>query len=312
MPNLSIDDIWEKLEKFLILNSDWREALELVLAVPVSLRYKTTPAWVMLVSGPSTGKSELLRLIQDSDLAFWMDDLSSKTLVSGYRDEVEERRTGEKTDPSIAKKIHGKTLIMNDLSRVLGKGQESRMIMDHLRILFDGQIKAAYGNDNIQTIYSDFNVLCGCTGEIDNMTANTVSLGERFLYYRSADLPLEERVRRASSAAKRDRLVHKYRRDAALITRRFLEKSKFAEPEMTPEQTTRIANLAELVVAWRPNLNTDWSGEVLSPPIREGSTRVSGQLGTIARGIGAIKRRRTLENEDLAIIEKLVLYPDWI
>src|SRR3990167_9187290 len=58
--------------------------LKLVLAVIISARIPTTPAWMFIVGPPGSGKTEFLNTIKDCIGVTSISSMTSSTLVSGF------------------------------------------------------------------------------------------------------------------------------------------------------------------------------------------------------------------------------------
>lgn len=307
MANVTLEDITQAMSKYLVMRPDISIALRLALAVPVSFRWSDRPLWMMLVGGPATGKSELLSLLMRANCVYWIDDLSPKAFMSGFRDDKHEEKTNERKEVSISQYLLGKTLLMPDMTRLLTKGTDSESVMNQLRLAYDGQYKGGYGNDNVQTMIGMFNILAACTGAIDRMTANSVSLGERFLYFRFKGLSDDQKQQIAECAAARSKRVKDSHNSAAVLVTRFIETSRFVEPGLTADCVRTLARLAVFVAAFRPQQHHDWSGQMAAPPQEEGPGRVALQFGNLARGLAAVRRSKIVEAVDTDIVKRIAV-----
>jgi chromosomal replication initiation ATPase DnaA len=73
---LTYKQVEEKVLEFL---PGYQTGLKLVLAVAVSSQFENPHMlWLLLVGAPSSGKTDLVRLIKGSDLAFYLDNLTQK------------------------------------------------------------------------------------------------------------------------------------------------------------------------------------------------------------------------------------------
>jgi hypothetical protein len=60
--------------------------LRLILAVAVSANYpNSVMLWMLLVGVPSSGKTDIVRLIKNSDVAYYLDNLTQNAFISGER-----------------------------------------------------------------------------------------------------------------------------------------------------------------------------------------------------------------------------------
>src|SRR3989344_8582984 len=80
---LTYEEVEQKVLDFL---PGYRIGLKLILAVAVSSQFDNPHMlWLLLVGAPSSGKTDLVRLIKDSDIAFYLDNLTQNAFISGER-----------------------------------------------------------------------------------------------------------------------------------------------------------------------------------------------------------------------------------
>jgi hypothetical protein len=81
--NLTYKEVEQKVLEFL---PGYQTGLKLILAVAVSSQFENPHMlWLLLVGAPSSGKTDLVRLIKDSDIAFYLDNLTQNAFISGER-----------------------------------------------------------------------------------------------------------------------------------------------------------------------------------------------------------------------------------
>src|SRR5258708_6234473 len=80
----TLDDIKKEFEKYIILKD--RTAIDIVLATLIgNALISRDPLWLMVVAPSSGGKSTLLAPCTAVPAVYFLDDLTEKTFLSGYK-----------------------------------------------------------------------------------------------------------------------------------------------------------------------------------------------------------------------------------
>jgi len=123
------------VKKHLLLD-DYR-VVDIILAVVIANLFKTDPLWMLIIGASSTAKTELLAALEGLPMMFFLSDLTTNTLISG------------KKDASLLPKLDKKIMVMKDFTTILSKRPDDlKMIMGHLREVYDGKLTKAYGTVN--------------------------------------------------------------------------------------------------------------------------------------------------------------------
>jgi hypothetical protein len=135
------------------------------------------PVWCMVIGAPSSGKTLHLSLLQNWDKALFIDNLSAKALISGYRDE-----DNKDEDMSLLPKLDGKVFTIKDMTCLMeGRSDELHAVLGQLRSAYDGTLSKANGMIGLQSYESRFNMLTAVTPVIDRYYSVLSQLGERFI-----------------------------------------------------------------------------------------------------------------------------------
>ena len=152
--------------------------VDLVLATRISLRFKK-PLWLCIQGAPSSGKTEVLKMLKDDPMCHPLYDITGKTLFSGANGAEGgyiPREVGEKG-----------IIIFPDFTTVLSAPKYTQSnIMSQLRVIHDGDASRLTGIDTNRREHwsGKVGVLLAVTDAIEGFKKKASSLGERFLYYR--------------------------------------------------------------------------------------------------------------------------------
>ena len=142
------------------------------------------PIWTTLLAPSSGGKTTLLAPLEASPLCFFMNDLTEKTLMSGYK-------VGGK-EYSVLKLAQGRVVVISDFTTILAKNPQSKgEILGQLRQVYDGDYVKYTGTGKI-TWKGKIGMLLGCTPAIYRELESAKAMGERFLYFQMQTASDEE------------------------------------------------------------------------------------------------------------------------
>ncbi len=282
--------------------------VDVVLATLLANRIEGDPLWVVLVSPPSNGKTELLNAARHVPRTHPLSTLTKHTLISGQKPE-----DGSDREPSLLERLKGTTLILKDFTTILTLHRDDRSeILGVLREVYDGCVSKSFGTGKTYTWEGKLGLLAGCTPAIDRHWAVLSALGERFLFCR---LPSEETERRREQARKALKTSGKEKslRDAL---GQAMEKAYAKGLEWYEENKERITipshieetliTLADLLARARAPVQRDGhTRDVVAPSEPEGPGRLVKQLRQLALGFCIIHHTLEPGEEALAILRKV-------
>ncbi len=178
---IALDKVKEIFHKHLFFEDE--DPIDIVLATAIGEKVEGDPLWLFLIAAPGGCKTEMLRSLADGYNFYHLDNLTSKTFVSGMMiGQGEHRIKVEDLLPQLNKKL----FIFKDFTTVLEKNSdERREIIGQLRSIYDGFYSHKFGTTDKKISYrSRFGLLAGVTPVIDNHWKLMQQLGERFLKYR--------------------------------------------------------------------------------------------------------------------------------
>jgi len=304
----TLKDVYAKMDAFLYPHRALYNMMDIALAVTVVRRFGVENCWVFLIGPSGCGKSEVLMSLRDSNKTYFIDDLSGASLISGYKDdEWEKRHPDVELTPAVAERLKDKTLVMKDMTLLLGKGKEARKVFDQLRVLYDAHYFQQWGNRvKVNLIDNFFNVLGGCTDAIDRVTAQTDYLGSRFLYYRVPELDRRELKEIGRMASRQE---NKRDKQLALTkqVRSFLSYAKLTKPEIPDEFIDTFTDLGLMLAGLRAHSARDTAGFLAVLPVDEYPTRAAQQLASFCLGLAAVRGKARVGEEEIALARQLVL-----
>ena len=161
-----------------LLHIEDTDRIDVILSVVLSNKMDGIPLWMIIVGASGDMKSVQLNSLVGDDI-FILHNLTSKTLVNGYKD--------KKEHPDLAPKLNNKVVIIPDMAQILKlPPSEKGQIWGQLRDLYDGYAGKSSGMGT-DTKYSDLKItlLAGSTPAIDGQILVHQDLGTRELIYRT-------------------------------------------------------------------------------------------------------------------------------
>jgi len=282
----------EAFLRWLYLEEEDSEVIDLVLATVVANRLPGERLWICIVEAPGGGKTEILRSLRGYRETRFLSNLTEKTLVSGYRSDKNPQR-----DPSLLPQLHGKVLVIKDFTPIMDKpAKEQRRIFGDLRDQYDGFSDPGFGNIGQMNYEASFGFLAGVTTAIDRPRAVAEQeLGDRYLKFRFHVLDTEPAVRKAfANSGKEDQM----RRELADAAQDFLNRmGDCAElPELPNDE---IVEVATFCARMRTPVARDSNHELVQQPRPEVATRLVKQFSQLVLSLALVRGRRSIAAEDL-------------
>lgn len=161
-----------------LLHIEDTNRIDIVLAVALSSKLDGIPIWLIIVGASGDMKSVQLNSIRTEE-TFILHNLTSKTLVNGYKDKEEH--------PDLAPELKDKIIIIPDMAQILKLPTvEKAEIWGQLRDLYDGFAGKMSGQGS-RARYEGLKttLLAGSTPAIDGQILVHQDLGTRELFYRT-------------------------------------------------------------------------------------------------------------------------------
>ncbi len=262
------------------------------------------PVNLYLVAPPSSGKTEILRSLNDHPKIYPLSNLTPQTFVSGSKGK------GGKIKKSLLLNLkeQGKTMIvLKDFTTVLEMRNESRQeILSQLREIADGYYRKTFGTGEEINWAGKLAILAGVTPVIDRHHSIHQILGERFLYYRISPSNPQAMAEMARRFAGREGQI---RNELKETVKQFLE--QFKDPKIKDiaieaEINQRLVTLACFVAGARSGVSRDRSTQAIEYlPEAEGPARLVKQLFTLGCGIAIIQGKSEIDEGVYNILKKV-------
>lgn len=285
--------------KYLVIGDD--TYIDVVFGVIMSNRLDSKPVWLYLVGPPSSGKTEIVQALSDSDEIYPVSRLTPQTLVSGKILQKKEK------DPSLLPKWNGKTVIFKDFTALLSLRYDVFLnLAGLLRDAYDGCVRCAYGTGKDDTYRSKFGLIAAVTNAIDKHRAILADLGERFLTYRMPTISRKEEMQRCERATRNLRVqqTEQQLREAALNVLK-LRRTKL--PTLSDHYRQSIIKVAAFVARARCHVIRDKEHKEQYIPSPEVATRLAKQLCDLSMGLAIAREKRLVTKSEVRLAQKVAI-----
>lgn len=262
-----------------------------------------TPLWLMIVGGPSTGKTEGVNSLVECPQVHQASSLTAPALLSGTS---KKDRTANATGGLLRAIGERGFLALKDFTSVLSMPREARQqLLAALREIYDGRWIRLVGSDGGKSIPWEgrIGLLAGVTSDIDNHFEVMSKLGERFVYYRLPELDLPEQEQQAERALNSIDQPHVL---AYVVENFFTDLALPPErPKCIDRENDFLKALATLVARCRSSIDRDGQKrtiEFIHAP--EAPARLAKQLKLLLTGLAAIGVRAPYRHQ---LVRKVAL-----
>lgn len=302
----TLQDIYTKIDEYLLLKD--KSVIKLLAGFHIANRLPVDPPWLFITAGSSTGKTELLKLLELSDGYYALDDLTNNSLLSGMR----------RTDQS-ASLLHrlndGSFLVFSDFTTMLSKNREElSAILGKLRTVFDGKATRITGGTEGEIKWEGkVGLLAACTTTLYSKTEDYAEVGQRMIIYHLQTAGDYEIGKFRFTHRKKDKkaiTLELQTMFAEYVKGIELPQSWQELPDFDDETERDILDIAHLAVTARSPLQRDKysRGKPLTGrEDKESIGRVQGQLMTISYGLMLQNEDKKLTAEDRKLLYKIGL-----
>jgi len=294
-----------EFEKYIVIKDRW--AIDIMLATIIGNQcLERDPLWTMVIGASSGGKTTLLAPCNTIEHIHFLDDLTEKTLLSGYKIKGKEA--------SLLRKIGSGMLAFSDFTSVLAKNPVSRgEILTQLKLVFDGKLTKETGTGSISWT-GKIGAICCSTPDVYTYLENSRSMGERFLYYwleqPSNQEIMDKQATHNLSARQITTVMQDLYKDYYDRVKDYQEQNDI-KLKMNKEQRMRVNDAAIFCVNAKATLHTDFkSGRPDAIPNIAGVGRDSKIFDTLLHALQLMNcyehddEKRTVSDEMLEVVEK--------
>lgn len=289
---MKLKDIKQEWDKYIIIVDPW--IVDMVLGTLVgNAIIQRDPVWTMVTAKSSGGKTTLLKPASYVKGVHFIDDLTEKTLLSGYK--VKGKET------SLLRSIGNGILAFSDFTSILSKNPVSRgEILGQFKLIYDGELKKATGTGAVEW-KGKMGFLGAATPDIYFHLESGRSMGERFTYY-WMDQPTDEEIADKQnsvelSSADIQNIMGPMYRDYFNEIREWIDKHGIPPLKLTPEQRVKIKEASIFCVNGKATVHTNFkSGKVDQIPNKAGVGRDNKAFDTLLHTFQVMD---AFENDDI-------------
>ena len=278
--------------------------IDVVLGAVIANSLEGDPINLYIVAPPSSGKTEILRSLNDFSKIYYLSSLTSQTLISGSK-----AKDGRyKNSLLLRLKDLGKTiLVLKDFTSILEMRNESRQeILSQLREIADGYYKKPFGTGEEVDWTGKLAIIAGVTPAIERYHSIHQVLGERFLYYRiSQNNPRAMAEMAQKFAGKEEQMRNGLRETVKQFLEQF-EGYTIKDIQIGGEINGRLFGLACFIADVRSGVSRDRYTQMIEYlPEAEGPARLVKQLFTLGCGIAIIQGKSEVDEDVYEILKKI-------
>lgn len=289
------ESILKKVKQFLVLEGNFARIVDLYLASALSIETER-PVWLMVIAPPSSGKTELIRLVDKVDNYHALFNITARTLFSSHpmaNGGYMIREVGEKG-----------LIVFPDFTTILSQNSKVRNeIFNQLRIIFDGRAGQGSGIDvgSIRQWNGKVAILATVTETIEKIKETQNDLGERFLYYRFSppEIDYSRLEQLAKSEASKESIGN--------TVKEYLDECKnhLSETIISAENENKLYMIAKFISIGRATVERDGYGRSISDiHIPEQPFRVFGLLKSLFKCLYTINGDEVRSFEIIQLIAK--------
>ncbi len=302
------------LTPYLHLDDPW--VVDVVLATVVANTLDGDPLWLLVVSPPSSGKTELVQMFTTVPWCDWLSQITENTFLSGLQRRTKSGHSVTApehsllfrwTDPRFRQgKPPVRVMLVQDLTGLITTRREKRdEIFGQLREIYDGRLVKRTGMGDDLTWEGYLGLLGAVTPKYDEVAELYSVLGERFVLYRPLRLDPEAEARAAVNRSDED---SEWRSLVAEVAERMVQSAtRRLAGVRVPEWTKGpLIDLARLTAAGRATVAREGDSKVIRvPPEPEGPARLVQQFAKLLRGLCAARGLGQPGPDELAIVAKV-------
>lgn len=222
---------------------------ETVFAAYAANQIEGCPVWLMVVGGPSSGKTEAIVSLLTSPHVISCSTLTEAALLSGTSGK--DWKLGA-TGGLLRQINQFGILLLKDFTSALSmKADQFNAVLAALREIYDGEWNRFVGSDGGQSLSwkGKMGLIGGVTSAIDSRHAVMTSMGERFVFFRLPEIDPLEQARQAADVAG---FESEMREEIAAEVCEFFSQIDFKDvPPLSQDDQKWLIPLASLVVISR-------------------------------------------------------------
>ncbi len=266
---MKLSTIKQEWNRFMIIPDPW--IVDIILATLIGNAIIDRGAvWVMITAKSSGGKTTLLKPINLIRGVYFIDDMTEKTLLSGFKVKGKES--------SLLNIIGNGTLAFSDFTSIMTKNPVSRgEILGQLRLVHDGEFRKSTGNS---TLFwkGKIGFIGASTNDVYFHLEQGRSMGERFIFY-CMNQPTDNEIANKqedvshSPVAIQEIMAPMYR-DYCLEVKAWVDANGLPPLKLTKEQREKVKQAVMFCVNGKATVHTNYkTGKADQMPNKAGVGR---------------------------------------
>lgn len=283
LKNINLQDVYNVISKWLYIKDF--HMIDLMLAIVLSQRLKGSPIWMIFVGASGDGKSEMVKMIDQLECVYKVDQITQNTLVSGAKDVID-----------LAPQLNKKLLLITDFASILSlNGDAQRAIFAQLRNLYDGE---AFKDSGVgaRKHYTGLRItmIANSTPMINHKILIHQDLGTRELLYRTdSKETLEDFKKKALRALENEGKKKEIRDEIRCVVSSFFDNIKAIDIKIPDETKEWLFEKAKWLSLMRSTATIDFNGDLISNVAPEVPTRLLMQLRVIYSCLRSLSKEYT-------------------
>lgn len=251
--------------------------IDCVLAICLATKLPGDSIWLMIVGAPSTGKTELVNIMNKVPHVHGVSTLTENTFLSSMRN-------ANGKENSLLHRIGAKGMIlMKDYTTVVSmRAEKKEQILAQMREIFDGALKKESGNGVSQEWKGKINWIGCVTDVIYSVGGESAAMGRRSMVYELPALTDDMRLDMGRAANKIRNNIGSIREELQDAVNDFI-KYKIDNmpkelPSLSAEMEEDLLQISSFVTKVRTGVERDFRGTLQLVYESEGLTRFNSQI----------------------------------
>jgi predicted transcriptional regulator len=263
-----LEEIYKVYKKYFHIEDTKR--IDIVLATALSQKLEGIPIWLFIVGASGDMKSVQLNSLSGKNV-FILHNLTSKTLVNGYKD--------KNTFPDLAPELDNKIVVITDMAQILKlPPDEKGELWAQMRDLYDGLAGKISGQGS-RAKYENLKItlIAGSTPAIDSQILIHQDLGTRELIYRTSGNKQKKKVMK--QCFDNEEFEKKISTELKESTSIFLEQTNIKRKNISTKIYDTLMEIALYITFMRASAEFDnYTNELRNEVYPEEPTRIAKQL----------------------------------